>query len=182
MATRGASLIAAAMVAASAVAAVALVSSAATGHPAAAADVAGFAAVPPPVAAPAAAPAEPKTTLHLPTTLHLFNATIGASTLDSSHVVFAAGLTRKSGSKRVVGTASYTCLTNTGGGLHQSCRGAIALRDGILLVTEEFDLATARITGKVIGGSGSYKGARGDLTGTAMRGGKSKLNIHYSLG
>lgn len=124
--------------------------------------------------------AMPKTKLHLPSTLRLVYRTTGARPLDRSHTVFTAALT-KPGHKKIIGTAAYSCTAVTSGGLHQDCRGALALRKGVLLVAETQNISTGQITGSVLGGSGYYSGAIGPISGHDIGGGRAKLAVHYSF-
>lgn len=179
MALKGALLVAATTVAAFTVGGVVIIGSAATGEPSLP-SVARSAAPPAASEAPLTQ-AAPKTTLHLPTTLHLVNTTSGAVSLDATHLLFSGGITHRH-SKKVIGTSSYTCVAHTGGVLRQACRGAIALRGGVLLVTEAIDIGTGRVTGQVVGGSGAYQGARGDISGQSVRQGQERITLSYSLG
>jgi hypothetical protein len=122
----------------------------------------------------------PKATLHLPSAIHLINGTTGARQLDRSHTVFSAALT-KPGTNKIVGTAAYTCVAITTGTLRQDCRGALALRKGVILIQESQDIRTGQTTGTVIGGSGYYEGASGTVTGRDLGGGKAKLTVDYSF-
>ena len=122
----------------------------------------------------------PKTTLHLPSTLRLVYRTTGARPLNRSHTVFTAALT-KPGHKKIIGTAAFTCASVTSGGLRQDCRGAFALRKGVLLVAESQNISTGQITGSVLGGSGYYEGAIGPISGHDIGGGRAKLAVDYSF-
>jgi hypothetical protein len=156
-----------------------LVGTAATGSPSAPAAPAVVVPAAPPAAAPEV-PAPPKTKLHLPSTLRVINTTVGAIKLNNSHLLFQ-GAVSKPGSKKVIGTASYTCVARSSPTLQQVCKGALALRGGVLLITEVLNISTNEISGKVSGGNGSFAGARGDIVGRSIFKGKDKLTISYSL-
>lgn len=153
--------------------------SGATRPPAAAAPQQPVTVVPPVTVAPQQQ-AMPKTTLHLPSTLKLVNRTSGAKSLDSSHSVFSAGLT-KPGHRKIIGTAAYSCAIDSSAGLKQDCRGALALRNGVILVHQVLDIHTHQITGEVTGGSGYYEGAQGTVSGRDLGGGKDRLTIDYAF-
>ncbi len=135
-----------------------------------------------PAAVPAAAvPQKPAPILHLPTTLRLVTQTAGVVKLDARHQVFSDAVNRPS-STRVIGTAALTCTGVNGAAPSEVCNGAIALRGGVLLVNETLDIRTAQVTGSVVGGSGDYAGASGNLTGQDRGAGKTTLTLNYSLG
>ncbi|HVX70792.1 MAG TPA: hypothetical protein VHA79_14000 [Mycobacteriales bacterium] len=122
----------------------------------------------------------PKTTLHLPSNLRLISRTTGAKALDRSHTVFSAALS-KPGHRKIIGTTAYICVSDTSNGLHQDCRGALALRNGVILVDQTLDVRSARITGTVTGGNGYYEGAQGTVSGRDLGGGKERLTIDYAF-
>ena len=156
-----------------------IVGASASGTPATThAPAAAFAPALPPAAAANDLQAVPKTTLHLPSTLHLLVRIAGLKTLDSSHSVLTAGVT-KPGSSRVIGTAAYTCTSSST--VKQDCDGALALRKGTILLHQAFDFTTGQITGSVIAGSGYYEGAQGNVSGRALGGGKNRLTIDYAF-
>ena len=128
-----------------------------------------------------AAPAEPGPVLHLPTTLHLVAQSHGGVQVNSSHVVFDEIITRP-GSKKQIGTEALSCSGTNHPADPASCDGGLALLDGALLVQESIDPANRTITGRVLGGSGTYAGATGTITGQGRGGGKASLTISYTLG
>ncbi|HVT65066.1 MAG TPA: hypothetical protein VHD81_07925 [Mycobacteriales bacterium] len=134
---------------------------------------------PPPATAPHLE-SMPKTTLHLPSTLHLVNSTTGARRLDSSHTVYSAALD-KPGTRKIIGTAAYTCTAVTSGALRQDCHGALALKNGVILIEESQNINTGQTDGTIVGGSGYYKGAHGTISGRDLGGGKTKLAVDYSF-
>jgi hypothetical protein len=63
-----------------------------------------------------------------------------------------------SGARRV-GRAHFVCTSLDGRGAHQQCTGTIALADGQLATQGDADNIA------IVGGSGTYAGARGTATG-----------------
>jgi hypothetical protein len=129
---------------------------------------------------PAALAAPPNTTLHLPKTINMISQIDGQAKLDSIHQLVNDALSRP-GNGRLLGTAAFSCAGVRGSSPQEICNGALAFRSGAMLVQEDLDVKTATISGTVIGGSGSYAGARGYLTGQEKGGGKSALTVSYNL-
>lgn len=128
-----------------------------------------------------AAPAAPRSSLQLGTTLHLVSQPARGANLDATHLVLTAVLNNQ-GSSKTVGAASYTCVQqHASGGGTLSCKGALAFRGGILIITDTLNDKTSKITGKVQGGNGSYSGAYGDVSGRYLGKGKESLTITYSV-
>jgi hypothetical protein len=145
-----------------------VVSSAASGSPS---------VVPP----PAVVPAQPATTLHLPTTLRLISQIDGQAKLDSIHQLVNEALSRP-GTRKLIGTSALSCTGVRGTAPKEVCNGALAFRDGAMLIQETLDVGSGNVSGRVLGGSGSYTGAQGDITGQEKNGGMTALTVNYSLG
>lgn len=130
-----------------------------------------------PAAQAAVMPAQPNTTLSLPTTIHLVNHNISASHPGgSSHLVIASLLTKKSGA--TAGNGVYRCVSNGRGGY--TCDDAFAIGGGLLYVHDTISSSAA--TGKITGGTGQYAGATGTFKAVQRSDGKQNLTFHYSLG
>lgn len=128
-----------------------------------------------------ASPALPAPVLHLPTTLHLVAKSGPGAAIDSTHVLLDEIVT-KPGTAKVVGTEALSCMVSANGGGPSTCDGGLALRDGALLIEETLYPASRSLSGKVLGGSGTYAGAHGTIQGQGHGGGKSTLTISYTLG
>jgi hypothetical protein len=77
--------------------------------------------------------------------------------------------------KRKVGTAVYACTFNFD---HQaSCEGTFQLASGTMLANGPVDFDTKGFTIAVIGGSGSYSGARGQVSSAPARNGTNRLDF-----
>jgi hypothetical protein len=126
-------------------------------------------------------PARPGPVLHLPTTIHLVAKSGPGSAIDSTHVLLDEVLT-KPGTTRLVGTEALSCTVSGNASAPSTCDGGLALRDGALLIEETLYPSSRTLSGKVLGGSGSYAGASGTITGRGRGGGKSTLTINYTLG
>lgn len=134
-----------------------------------------------PTAPAAVPPAKPGPTLHLPTTLHVTTQTAGLVKVGKTRELLSDSVTRGS-TRKIIGTAAYSCRGIESTSPHEVCTGAIAFSDGVLLIQEDLEIRTGNVTGAVTGGNGAYTGAQGDITGQDQGGGKIVLTLNYSLG
>jgi hypothetical protein len=134
-----------------------------------------------PVSVGEAFPAKPHTTLHLPTTLHVYSQNTGGTPLDKTHTVYYAAIAHPSTPKKVIGTAAFTCVFDVGRAAN-TCEGALALHDGLLLFTYTETVRSTAVKGRIVGGTGFYAGAHGTLSGHDHGQGKNIYNAHYSVG
>ena len=80
---------------------------------------------------------------------------------------------------KVVGFDSFTGHVLSDRVVYQT---AIAFKGGILLTrVHTVGAAPARFAGRVIGGTGVYRGATGTVTGRAVSGEDTRFNIRYRL-
>jgi hypothetical protein len=99
-------------------------------------------------------------------TVHYTAKTVSVERLDRLDAVTNVKLTRRHLARggQVKGAAVFTCHRKTATQNYEHCRGALALKQGMMYVNAKLPFSTFRLHGVITGGSGVYKGATGTLS------------------
>lgn len=98
-----------------------------------------------------------------------------AGSRPGDNALFQFTLYTDSSLRRKVGTAVYTC---TIGFDHQaSCDGTFRLTTGTMIANGPIDFDTKGFTIPIVGGSGSYRGVRGQVSSAGARNGAERLRF-----
>jgi hypothetical protein len=96
--------------------------------------------------------------------------TITNTNLKSRHLASAG---------KIKGAVVFTCHRPSSTATAEYCKGAIALKQGMLFATAKLPFSTAELSGRITGGNGRYKGAHGSITAVGSTRHHSIITITY---
>jgi hypothetical protein len=114
-------------------------------------------------------------------TRHYDAKTVSVSRLDPKDTVSSVDLSSRhlASAGKLKGSAVFTCHINRTGSDTEHCKGAIALRRGVLFATARVPFSTQLLSGRITGGSGVFRGAQGNFKAVGESGRHSIMTITY---
>jgi hypothetical protein len=114
-------------------------------------------------------------------TVHYDAKTVSVFKLDKKDTVTNTNLTSRhiASAGKIKGAVVFTCHQHTAHSSAEHCKGAIALKQGVLFATAKLPFATSLLSGRITGGSGVYKGAHGTFRAVGDSGRHSILTVTY---
>ncbi|MBV9872374.1 MAG: hypothetical protein JO214_17315 [Frankiaceae bacterium] len=100
------------------------------------------------------------------TKVHYTAKTVSVEKLDRLDAVTNVRLTRRHLNRggTVKGAGEFTCHRKTVGQNYEHCRGALALKQGLIYINARLPFSTFRLAGDITGGSGVYKHVVGRMS------------------
>jgi len=114
-------------------------------------------------------------------TIHYDAKTVSVLSLDPKDRVSSVNLSTRhlSSAGKLSGSAVFTCHLNTSHSSSELCHGALALKGGVMYASGVLKYSTYKLTGRITGGSGAFRGAHGTLSAVGDSARHSILTVTY---